>query len=150
MSNRPHPLRQAYTVDYSIDRQPSTTSSASSGYSQSSSQLDLSRTTTLSSSDSNGYGSMGHRRGKSEAISRLPPSPKSPDSRPQTSAGNVYSPQLDSNSHVHVHVHIHVFIHIDVDVAIESQVQAHVHTYTHTDADPYADPYAYSSGTLSP
>ncbi|KUI70913.1 Ras GTPase-activating-like protein rng2 [Cytospora mali] len=91
MSHRPHPLRQAYTVDYSIDRQPSTTSSASSGYSHSSGGLDLSRTTTLSSSDSTGYGSMGHKRGKSEATPRLPPSPKSPDSRPQTSAGNVYS-----------------------------------------------------------
>ncbi|KAF3764528.1 hypothetical protein M406DRAFT_346588 [Cryphonectria parasitica EP155] len=92
MSYRPHPLRQAQTVDYSLlDRQPSTTSSASSGYSSSSGHYDLSRTTTQSSTQSSGYGPMGHKRGKSEATARLPPSPRSPDDRPQTSVGSMYS-----------------------------------------------------------
>ncbi|KAL2287808.1 hypothetical protein FJTKL_04628 [Diaporthe vaccinii] len=91
MSYRPHPLRQTYTADHPVDRHPSTTSSASSGYSFSSGQFDLSRTTTQSSSASSGYGSMGHKRGKSEANGRLPSSPKSPETRPQTSTGNMYS-----------------------------------------------------------
>lgn len=91
MSYRPHPLRQTQTADYLIDRQYSTTSSsASSGYT-SSNQYDISRTPTQSSSGSSGYGSMGHKRGKSEAAGRLPPSPQSPDTRPQTSAGSIYS-----------------------------------------------------------
>lgn len=34
---------------------------------------------------------MGHKRGKSEATGRLPPSPQSPDTRPQSSAGSIYS-----------------------------------------------------------
>lgn len=34
---------------------------------------------------------MGHKRGKSEALGRLPSSPKSHDTRPQTSAGSIYS-----------------------------------------------------------
>ncbi|PSR94535.1 hypothetical protein BD289DRAFT_363264 [Coniella lustricola] len=92
MSHRPHPLRQSHTLDYTaLDRQASTTSSASSAYSSASSNHDLSRTTTLSSSISSNYGSMGHRRGKSEAIGRLPPSPKSPDDKPLANAGSMYS-----------------------------------------------------------
>jgi len=91
MSYRPHPLRQTHTADHPVDRHLSTTSSASSGYSFSSGQFDLSRTTTQSSSASSGYGSMGHKRGKSEANGRLSSSPKSPEYRPQTSTGNMYS-----------------------------------------------------------
>ncbi|KAJ9152149.1 Ras GTPase-activating-like protein rng2 [Pleurostoma richardsiae] len=92
MSYRPHPLRQSQTLDYPVNRQPSTTSSsASSGYSYSSGALELSRTSTLSSAASSGYGSLGHKRGQSEA-SRLPPSPKSPDSFYQKQGtGNMYN-----------------------------------------------------------
>ncbi|KAI2616009.1 hypothetical protein GGR54DRAFT_246000 [Hypoxylon sp. NC1633] len=86
MSHRPHPLRQSYTVDYttasSINRQLSTTSSsASSGYSNSSfnsDPYDLGPTSASSSVTSNGYGpsTLGHKRGKSEAAIRHP-SPRS-------------------------------------------------------------------------
>src|SRR3569833_479854 len=65
---RPHPLRQSQTVDYSISRQASTTSSsASSGYSNSS---DRSFASSMSSTHSRDYPSWGHKRGQSEA-SRL-------------------------------------------------------------------------------
>ncbi|KAI1114520.1 hypothetical protein F5Y14DRAFT_171577 [Nemania sp. NC0429] len=77
MSHRPHPLRQSYTVDPTlVNRQPSTTSSsASSGYSQASYSSDLyapSHASTISSVASNGYSTstLGHKRGKSEAAVR--------------------------------------------------------------------------------
>jgi Ras GTPase-activating-like protein IQGAP2/3 len=68
MSNRPHPLRQSQTVDHaSIARNPSTTSTASSGYSYSS---DLSRTSTQYSATSTEQSPISpmsvHRRGKSD------------------------------------------------------------------------------------
>ncbi|KAI1298230.1 hypothetical protein F5Y03DRAFT_398234 [Xylaria venustula] len=77
MSYRPHPLRQSYSLDPApVNRQPSTTSStASSGYSQASFSSDLynpSNASTSSSVVSNGYSSstVGHKRGKSEAVIR--------------------------------------------------------------------------------
>ncbi|KAI0909761.1 hypothetical protein F4823DRAFT_592970 [Ustulina deusta] len=77
MSYRPHPLRQSYTVDPApVNRQPSTTSSsASSGYSNASFNSDLynpSHASTSSSLVSNGYGAstVRHKRGKSEAVIR--------------------------------------------------------------------------------
>ncbi|KAI0533651.1 hypothetical protein GGR58DRAFT_521264 [Xylaria digitata] len=91
MSYRPHPLRQSYTVDPPlVNRQPSTTSSsASSGYSQTSFNSDLynpSNASTSSSIASNGYGSstVRHKRGKSEAVIRhraatFDEAPKSPE-----------------------------------------------------------------------
>ncbi|KAK5632625.1 hypothetical protein RRF57_008339 [Xylaria bambusicola] len=90
MSYRPHPLRQSYTVDPApVTRQPSTTSSsASSGYSHASFTSDLynpSNASTTSSVVSNGYSSstVGHKRGKSEAVIRhrttFEEAPKSPE-----------------------------------------------------------------------
>ncbi|GAW21222.1 hypothetical protein ANO14919_107400 [Xylariales sp. No.14919] len=90
MSYRPHPLRQSYTVEPLVNRQPSTTSSsASSGYSHSSFSSDLynpSHASTSSSIASNGYttSTMGHKRGKSEAVIRhraatFDEPPKSPE-----------------------------------------------------------------------
>ncbi|KAI0160552.1 hypothetical protein GGR57DRAFT_386672 [Xylariaceae sp. FL1272] len=76
MSYRPHPLRQSYTVDYPINRQPSTTSSsASSGYSYNSDQYVASNASTATSVVSNGPGTtmIGHKRGKSEAAVRHRP-----------------------------------------------------------------------------
>ncbi|KAK0384186.1 hypothetical protein NLU13_8274 [Sarocladium strictum] len=70
MSYRPHPLRQSHTaVDHTatadLYRQPSTTSStASSGYSNSSDRSNHSNSTTASS----GHGSIGHKRGKSDVL----------------------------------------------------------------------------------
>jgi Ras GTPase-activating-like protein IQGAP2/3 len=66
-----HPLRQTQTADYSsTKRQPSNASTNSSAYSRSSGAFDLSRTSTLSSTDSSGYA--GHKRGMSEATG-MPP-----------------------------------------------------------------------------
>ncbi|KAI2625958.1 hypothetical protein GGS26DRAFT_185342 [Hypomontagnella submonticulosa] len=84
MSYRPHPLRQSYTVDYAttkpINRQLSTTSSsASSGYSNASlnsDPYDLGPPSASSSVTSNGYGmsTFGHKRGMSEtAVRQLSP-----------------------------------------------------------------------------
>ncbi|CAJ2500174.1 Uu.00g030270.m01.CDS01 [Anthostomella pinea] len=73
-SYRPHPLRQAYTIDHTaINRQPSTTSSsASSGYSYTSDPYDLSQASAASSMTSDGHGAsrFGHKRGMSEATIR--------------------------------------------------------------------------------
>lgn len=76
MSYRPHPLRQSQTTDLSahrnnktdgINRFPSTTSSsASSGYSHASDHSLQSGNTSISS----GYGSYGHKRGKSDVLAR--------------------------------------------------------------------------------
>ncbi|KAI1264902.1 hypothetical protein F5Y18DRAFT_70627 [Xylariaceae sp. FL1019] len=76
MSYRPHPLRQSLTVDYPINRHPSTTSSsASSGYSYNSDQYVASNASTATSVVSNGPGAnmIGHKRGKSEAAVRHQP-----------------------------------------------------------------------------
>ncbi|KAI0203512.1 hypothetical protein F4808DRAFT_416855 [Astrocystis sublimbata] len=76
MSYRPHPLRQSYTVDPpAVNRQPSTTSTASSGYSHASLSSDTynpSHASTASSVASNGHrpSTLGHKRGKSEAAIR--------------------------------------------------------------------------------
>src|SRR3954466_9627525 len=60
-----HPLRQTQFAEYSTTkRQPSNASSISTAYSNSSGPFDLSRTSTLSSTGSSGYG---HKRGLSEA-----------------------------------------------------------------------------------
>ena len=67
---RPHPLRHSHAaVDHTatsdLYRQPSTTSStASSGYSNASDRSNNSHSTTASS----GYGSIGHKRGKSDVL----------------------------------------------------------------------------------
>ncbi|KAK3330181.1 hypothetical protein B0H66DRAFT_509075 [Apodospora peruviana] len=94
-SYRPHPLRQSQTLDnYAILRAPSNaSSSASSGYSNSSSGLFEigSRTpSALSSSPSSIYSNQGHKRGQSEA-SRLPPKLQSSQSYSPT------TPMPDSN-----------------------------------------------------
>jgi len=61
-----HPLRQTQTADYSTNkRQPSNASTVSTAYSNSSGAFELSRTSTLSSTNSSAYG--GHKRGLSEA-----------------------------------------------------------------------------------
>ena len=61
-----HPLRQTQTADYSTNkRQPSNASTVSTVYSNSSGAFELSRTSTLSSTNSSAYG--GHKRGLSEA-----------------------------------------------------------------------------------
>ncbi|KAI0106658.1 hypothetical protein F4814DRAFT_428625 [Daldinia grandis] len=80
MSNRPHPLRQSYTIDYtttnSINRQLSAaSSSASSGYSANSNNTDPSDfgpPSAASSATSNGYGRpiATHKRGMSETALR--------------------------------------------------------------------------------
>lgn len=71
----PHPLRQSHTIDFGavsnhgihVTRQPSTTSSASSGYSHASDQS----TNTAYTSASSGYEALtGHKRGKSEVMAR--------------------------------------------------------------------------------
>ncbi|KAK1775636.1 hypothetical protein QBC45DRAFT_395941 [Copromyces sp. CBS 386.78] len=73
-SYRPHPLRQTQTADYSVNRQSSTTSTSSSGYSASSiGQSDISRPISSLSTATSVYSQYGHKRGQSEA-SRLPPS----------------------------------------------------------------------------
>ncbi|KAI1772599.1 hypothetical protein F4818DRAFT_424906 [Hypoxylon cercidicola] len=95
MSYRPHPLRQSYTVDYttanSINRQLSTTSSsASSGYSNTSDPYDFGPPSASSSVTSNGHDAsiFKHKRGMTEsAIHR--PSPRSslydePKAKPET------------------------------------------------------------------
>ncbi|TPX17195.1 uncharacterized protein E0L32_003313 [Thyridium curvatum] len=86
---RQHPLRQSQTADYSVNRQPSTASStASSGYSYAS---DLSIASSMSSAHSNGYASVGHKRGKSE-VSRLSASFSGLDvSQTQSSTTDIYS-----------------------------------------------------------
>ncbi|KAL0474317.1 ras GTPase [Neurospora intermedia] len=73
-SYKPHPLRQTQTADYSVNRQSSTTSTSSSGYSASSiGQSDISRPISSLSTATSVYSQYGHKRGQSEA-SRLPPS----------------------------------------------------------------------------
>ncbi|KAK3397824.1 putative IQGAP protein [Sordaria brevicollis] len=73
-SYRPHPLRQTQTADYSVNRQSSTTSTSSSGYSASSlGPSDISRPISSLSSATSVYSQYGHKRGQSEA-SRLPSS----------------------------------------------------------------------------
>ncbi|KAI1209766.1 uncharacterized protein F4807DRAFT_426228 [Annulohypoxylon truncatum] len=103
MSYRPHPLRQSYTVDYtttgSVNRQLSTTSSASSGYSSNSFNSDsyeFGPPSTASSVTSNGYGAstLAHKRGKSEAIIRQPPPPPRRSSvydEPKTNPETMYN-----------------------------------------------------------
>ncbi|KAI1407570.1 hypothetical protein F5Y13DRAFT_205911 [Hypoxylon sp. FL1857] len=97
MSYRPHPLRQSYTVDYTaanINRQPSTTSSASSGYSNTSFNSDpFGPASAASSITSNGYGAstFAHKRGKSEAAIRQPSPRTSIYDEPKTSPDNMYS-----------------------------------------------------------
>ncbi|KAI2638607.1 hypothetical protein GGS21DRAFT_509108 [Xylaria nigripes] len=76
MSQRPHPLRQSQTADSPlVNRQTSTTSSASSGYSRGSLNSDQyvpSHASTSSSVISNDHAesTIGHKRGKSEAAAR--------------------------------------------------------------------------------
>ncbi|KAI2468749.1 hypothetical protein F4781DRAFT_254097 [Annulohypoxylon bovei var. microspora] len=104
MSYRPHPLRQSYTVDYttvgSVNRQLSTASSASSGYSNNSfnsDPYDLGPPSAASSVTSNGYGAstLAHKRGKSEAVNRQPPPPpprrSSVYDEPKTNPENMYN-----------------------------------------------------------
>ncbi|KAI1375456.1 hypothetical protein F4677DRAFT_422890 [Hypoxylon crocopeplum] len=101
MSYRPHPLRQSYTVDYttanSVNRQPSTTSSsASSGYSHgsfNSDPYDFGPPSASSSVTSNGIGpsTFGHKRGKSEAAIRHPPSRASTHDGPKANPENMYN-----------------------------------------------------------
>ncbi|KAI5865876.1 hypothetical protein GGS23DRAFT_357771 [Durotheca rogersii] len=100
MSNRPHPLRQTYTVDYTtnntINRQLSTTSSASSGYSTGSfgsDPYDLGQPSPSSSVASNGYParSLGHKRGLSEAAIRRPPRRPSASDEPKKSPEAMYN-----------------------------------------------------------
>src|SRR5437762_12665591 len=71
-----YPLRRTQLVDYSTPtdpgRQPSTASTSSSAYSNSSNSFDLSRTSTLSSTTSSGYRLIGHKRGLSEAANMAP------------------------------------------------------------------------------
>ncbi|KAK3383673.1 hypothetical protein B0T24DRAFT_662140 [Lasiosphaeria ovina] len=98
MSYRPHPLRQSQTAtDYnSVLRQPSTaSSSASSGYSNSSGAFEFGRTSSTlsgSSSPSSTYSTGGHKRGQSEA-SRLPPTLHASHTYPSTPMpdSNLYS-----------------------------------------------------------
>ncbi|KAH8905881.1 hypothetical protein BR93DRAFT_709317 [Coniochaeta sp. PMI_546] len=79
---RPHPLRHAETFDYSVNRQPSNaSSSASSGYSNSSGAHEFSRPSTGASSPSSMYSSYGHKRGQSE-VARTPPTLRTADSCP--------------------------------------------------------------------
>ncbi|KAM7222918.1 hypothetical protein V8F06_001816 [Rhypophila decipiens] len=85
-SYRPHPLRQSHTADYAVLRQPSNaSSSASSGYSNSSAVFDIgSRTpSALSSSPSSTYSNRGHKRGQSE-VTRPPPPLQSSHSYPSS------------------------------------------------------------------
>ncbi|KAI1454551.1 hypothetical protein F4805DRAFT_309279 [Annulohypoxylon moriforme] len=103
MSYRPHPLRQSYTVDYttagSVNRQLSTTSSASSGYSSNSFNSDsyeFGPPSAASSVTSNGYGAstLAHKRGKSEAVIRQPPPPPRRSSvydEPKANPENMYN-----------------------------------------------------------
>ncbi|KAL7620710.1 iqgap- protein [Parahypoxylon ruwenzoriense] len=106
MSNRPHPLRQSHTIDYStantastantVNRQLSTTSSASSGYSSSSfnsDQYDLNQPSPSSSITSNGYGThtLGHKRGLSEAAIRHTPRRSSIYDEPKNSPETMYN-----------------------------------------------------------
>ncbi|KAK4128136.1 hypothetical protein N657DRAFT_659910 [Parathielavia appendiculata] len=82
---RPHPLRQSQTTaDYPVCRQPSNaSSSASSGYSNSSSGAYEFGRSSMSSSPSSTYSSRGHKRGQSEVI-RRPPTFHSSQSHPAT------------------------------------------------------------------
>ncbi|KAI1444089.1 hypothetical protein F5Y02DRAFT_391166 [Annulohypoxylon stygium] len=104
MSYKPHPLRQSYTVDYttagSVNRQLSTTSSASSGYSTNSfnshDSYEFGPPSAASSVTSNGYGAstLAHKRGKSEAIIRQPPPPPRRSSvydEPKTNPETMYN-----------------------------------------------------------
>ncbi|KAI1104634.1 hypothetical protein F4804DRAFT_183091 [Jackrogersella minutella] len=101
MSYRPHPLRQSYTIDYttasSVNRQLSTTSSsASSGYSNNSfnsDSPDFGPPSTSSSITSNGYGAstFAHKRGQSEAAIRPPPQRSSTYDEPKTKPENMYN-----------------------------------------------------------
>ena len=98
MSYRPHPLRQSYTVDYassnSINRNPSTTSSASSGYSYNSSGSDACDS-THSSTTSNGLinQAVRHKRGMSETALRHQPQPlrTSKHDEPKATPESMYS-----------------------------------------------------------
>lgn len=95
MSLRPHPLRQAQTADYSVNRQPSSaSSSASSGFSNSSSGFESRASTLLSapSSPSSMYSNLGHKRGQSEA-SRLPSfvPPPTKSFNPKPTSENIYN-----------------------------------------------------------
>ncbi|KAB5578655.1 hypothetical protein GE09DRAFT_557734 [Coniochaeta sp. 2T2.1] len=80
---RLHPLRHSETFDYSVARQPSNaSSSASSGYSNSSGLHEFSsRPGTGASSPSSMYSSYGHKRGQSE-VARIPPTLRTADSCP--------------------------------------------------------------------
>ncbi|KAI0178532.1 hypothetical protein GGR52DRAFT_260406 [Hypoxylon sp. FL1284] len=105
MSYRPHPLRQSYTVDYSnansVNRQLSTTSSsASSGYSNaslSSDPYDFGPPSAASSVTSNGYGAstfkpaFKHKRGMTEGAIRLPSPRSGLHDEPKASPENMYN-----------------------------------------------------------
>ncbi|KAI0126657.1 GTPase-activator protein for ras-like GTPase [Xylariales sp. AK1849] len=102
MSSRPHPLRQAYTVDYAkldsingnINRQPSTTSSsASSGYSYTSDAYDFGRASTNSSITSSAMSPSvyAHKRGMSEAAIRHSPTRASTYDEFNAPAKDMYS-----------------------------------------------------------
>ncbi|KAK9783201.1 hypothetical protein SCARD494_13422 [Seiridium cardinale] len=101
MSQRPHPLRQSYTVDYAnlhaannIARQPSTTSSsASSGYSYTSDSYEFGRASTNSSITSSAFGPTvyGHKRGKSEAAIRQTPTRSSTYDDSTSNVKDMYS-----------------------------------------------------------
>ncbi|KAK3394366.1 hypothetical protein B0H63DRAFT_386863 [Podospora didyma] len=98
MAYRPHPLRQSHTADpHSVFRQPSNaSSSASSGYSNSSGTFEFGRaSSTLSSSPSSIYSNSNqaphHKRGQSE-VTRLPPSFQSSQTYPSTPMpDNIYN-----------------------------------------------------------
>ncbi|KAI1384019.1 uncharacterized protein F4822DRAFT_418384 [Hypoxylon trugodes] len=101
MSHRPHPLRQSYTVDYttvnSVNRQLSTTSSsASSGYTNSSYNSDhyeFGPPSASSSVTSSGHDTSAflHKRGKSEAAIRHPSPRSSIYDEPKKSPENMYN-----------------------------------------------------------
>ncbi|KAI8957975.1 hypothetical protein F5Y11DRAFT_337723 [Daldinia sp. FL1419] len=100
MSHRPHPLRQTYTVDYttanSVNRQLSTASSASSGYSANSNNTDPSDfgpPSAASSVTSNGYGRpiATHKRGMSETAVRHSALRSSIYDEPKANPENMYN-----------------------------------------------------------
>ncbi|KAL2261352.1 hypothetical protein VTK26DRAFT_4349 [Humicola hyalothermophila] len=90
-SYRPHPLRQSQTADYAVSRQPSNaSSSASSGYSSTSSGFYELGRSSMSSSPSSIYSARGHKRGLSE-VTRRPPALNSAQSCPSAPAPeNLY------------------------------------------------------------
>ncbi|KAI4870185.1 hypothetical protein F4820DRAFT_404257 [Hypoxylon rubiginosum] len=98
MSYRPHPLRQSYTVDYttanSINRQLSTTSSsASSGYSNVSDPYDFGPPSAASSVTSNGHdaSTLRHKRGMTEGAIRRPSPRSSLYDEPKTNPESMYN-----------------------------------------------------------